>query len=47
MEESLAQVTALEQGGLGRDAGFVQHLNNVLAQQQTVLQAEQHQSSAR
>ena len=46
MEESLAQVTALEQGGLGRDAGYVQHLNNVLTQQQTVLQAPQDQSGA-
>ena len=36
-------MTALEQG---RDAGYAQHLNNVHTQQQTVLQAQQDQSSA-
>ena len=46
MEGFSAQVTALAQGVIGRDAGFVQHLSNVLTRQQTVLQAQQDQSSA-
>ena len=29
----------MEQGVVGRDAGYAQHLNDVLAQQQTVVQA--------
>ena len=40
MEGCSAQVTALEQG---RGAGYAQHLNNVLTQHQTLLQAEQDQ----
>ena len=36
----------MEQGVIGRDAGYAQHLNNVLSQQQTVVQAQQDQSSA-
>ena len=31
---------ALEQGAIGRDAGYAQHLNNVFAQQQTTLHSQ-------
>ena len=41
MDEFSAQVTALEQGAVGRDAESAQHLNQVLTHQQTVVRAQQ------
>ena len=36
----------MEQGVVGLDAGYAQHLNNVLTQQQTVVQARRGQPGA-
>ena len=41
MDEFSEQMTAVEQGVVGRDAEYAQHLNKVLTQQQTVVQTQQ------